>query len=118
MIPSLKFNKIMVREIKEEKTPGGIIMPVLQDFKSQSYGVVIAVGPGRTTEYGVTIPVCVKPGDKVTISMNVTAKIKVDGVEYWVVPDSEVICVHDPEPELTTPAMILLNESKEETCQK
>jgi chaperonin GroES len=90
-----KFNKILVREIREEITPGGIIVPITQDFKATAYGVVSAVGPGRITEHGITIPVCVKEGDKVTISMNVTSKIKDDGIEYWVVPDSEVICVHE-----------------------
>jgi chaperonin GroES len=103
MIINPKFNKILVKEIREEKSPGGIIMPVVQDYRAQCYGEVIAVGPGRITEHGVTIPICVKVGDKVTISMNITSKIKVDGIEFWVVPDSEVICTHTEEETCQTP---------------
>ena len=91
-----KFNKIIVKEIREEKSPGGIIMPVVHE-KYVGYGVVIAVGPGRTTEYGVIIPCCVVPGDKITFSMNVVTKITIDGIEYWVMPDQEVIVTHEEE---------------------
>jgi chaperonin GroES len=89
------YNKIVVKEIKEEKSPGGIIMPVIQDNKFTAYGVVLAAGPGRVSESGQVLPVCVKEGDKVTISLNVTTTMKVDGGEVWIVPDSEVICIHE-----------------------
>jgi chaperonin GroES len=88
-----KFNKIVVKEAIEERTKSGLIL-VHQEGRFTGNGVVVAVGPGRTTESGITIPVCVAVGAKVTFSLNVCTRIKVDGVEYLVMPDQEVICEH------------------------
>jgi|SRR5271157_1190060 len=93
-----KYNKVVIREIKEEVTVGGIIMPVIQDSKYTAFGEVLAVGPGRMLDSGVINPCCTVPGEKVTFGLaGGSMKLKVDGVEYWVIPDHEIICGHPEE---------------------
>lgn len=58
-------DKALVRRLEHEsKTPGGLFIPDAAKEKGQD-GVVIAVGPGRTTPEGKVIPMTLKEGDRV-----------------------------------------------------
>lgn len=73
---------------------GAILLADLGEDKAK-VGEVIAVGPGRTTEFGTKIDVNVKVGDTVLIPKIGFQRVDVDGEEYWVGPDKEIIAVVD-----------------------
>ena len=76
---------------KERKTASGLIIPAGADGdKNGKRGQVVAVGSGRVEE-GKTIPVSVKVGDTVIFQWGDT--IKVDGAEYYIVRESEILAV-------------------------
>ena len=57
------YDKVLIKRIEDEtKTPGGIIIPEAAKEKAQT-GKVVAVGKGKVTEDGKTIPMQVKKGD-------------------------------------------------------
>lgn len=59
------YDRIVVQRLEEdEKTPGGIVIPSTAKEKAH-VGKVIAVGPGRVTPEGKTLPLAVKVGDQV-----------------------------------------------------
>lgn len=78
-------------ESKEKKTSAGIIIPLTaSEGKEGKRGFVVAVGPGRTEE-GKLIPLSVKVGDKVLFQWG--DKISVEGEEYYIVRESEILAV-------------------------
>lgn len=79
-------------EDTSEKSPGGIILPDTTKEKPQ-VGEVIAVGPGRTTDDGKTIPLNVKVGDLVIHSKYSGSEYKKDGIEYLIVRESDLLAV-------------------------
>ena len=72
-------------------TASGIIIPDSVKEKPME-GTVIAVGPGKY-EDGIRIPVSVKPGDRVMFSKYGFDEIKMNGVEYYVISESNVLAV-------------------------
>ncbi|GBD24941.1 10 kDa chaperonin 5 [bacterium HR30] len=85
-------DRILVKRIsEEEKTKGGIIIPDTAKEKPQE-GKVVAVGPGRT-EDGKTIPVSVKPGDRILFGKYAGTEIKLDGEEHLILREDDVLGV-------------------------
>lgn len=76
----------------EEKTAGGIIIPDTAKEKPQE-GKVIAVGPGAKSEDGKTIPMDVKVGDRVLFGKWSGTEVKVDGKEYSIMKESDIMGV-------------------------
>jgi chaperonin GroES len=74
----------------EEKTKGGIVLPDTAQEKPQK-GTVIAVGPGRVADDGKRIPPTVKKGDKVIYAKYGGSEIDVDGKEYMILRESDVL---------------------------
>ncbi len=77
---------------EEEKTKGGIFIPDAAKEKRQE-GKVIAVGEGKTTENGKTVPLKVKVGDKVLYGGYSSAKINIDDKEYLIVKYEDIEAV-------------------------
>ena len=75
---------------KEEVSKGGIILPDTAKEKPQE-GQIIAVGPGRLTEDGKRIAMEVKVGEKVLFAKYAGTEIKLDGEEYLIVRESDVM---------------------------
>ena len=75
---------------KEEVTKGGIVLPDTAKEKPQE-GEVVAVGPGRVTEEGNRIPLDVKKGDTIVYPKYSGTELKVDGEEYLIMRESEVL---------------------------
>ena len=75
---------------KEETTKGGIILPDTVKEKPQE-GEVIAVGPGRMTEEGKRIALDVKKGDTVVYPRYSGTELKIEGEEYLIMRESEVL---------------------------
>lgn len=83
-------DKVLVKRIEyEDKTPGGIIIPDAAKEKAQ-HGKVIAVGPGRTTTEGKTLPVGVKVGDKVFFGKYAGTEA---GDDYLIIKEDEILGV-------------------------
>jgi chaperonin GroES len=76
----------------EEKTAGGIIIPDTAKEKPQE-GKVIAVGPGAKTEDGKVIPMDVKVGDRVLFGKWSGTEVKVNGKEYSIMKESDIMGV-------------------------
>jgi len=76
----------------EEQKIGGIIIPDTAKEKPQQ-GKVIAVGSGRVTDKGEVLPLDVKAGDTVLFGKYSGSEIKVDGKEYLIVREDEILGV-------------------------
>ncbi len=86
-------DRILVRRMaEEEKTAGGIIIPDTAKEKPQR-GEVVAAGKGRITEDGKTLPLEVKVGDKVLISKYSGTELKLEGTDYLMIREEDVLGV-------------------------
>jgi chaperonin GroES len=86
-------DRVVVKRIEaEEKTAGGIIIPDTAKEKPQQ-GEVTAVGPGGRDESGKLIPIDVKAGDRVLFGKWSGTEVKIDGVEYLIMKESDIMGV-------------------------
>lgn len=83
-------NRVVVEPLKEE-TKGGIILPATADKEKAEKGKVIAVGPGKLMDNGQRAPIEVKVGDKVMFKKYSPDEIKVEGKDYLVLEDSDIM---------------------------
>ncbi len=84
-------DRILVRRMaEEEKTAGGIIIPDTAKEKPQR-GEVVATGKGRVNEEGKQIALEVKVGDKVLFSKYSGTELKLDGKEYLMMREEDVL---------------------------
>lgn len=84
-------DRILVRRTKEdETTTGGIIIPDTAKEKPQR-GEVVATGKGRMTEDGKVLPLEVKTGDKVLFSKYAGTDLKLNGEEFLMITESDVL---------------------------
>lgn len=77
---------------QEEVTKGGIIIPDTVKEKPMQ-GEVVAVGSGKMLEDGKIIPLEVKVGDKVLYGKYSGTEVKVEGEEYLIVKESEILAI-------------------------
>jgi chaperonin GroES len=80
---------------EEQKSSGGIIIPDTAKEKPQR-GTVVAVGTGKTKDDGTRIPMDVKEGDEVLFGKYAGKEVKIDGVEYLILEDDEILGVVEP----------------------
>ena len=83
---------VVTRIDAENKTAGGIIIPDTAKEKPTE-GKVIAVGPGGRDESGKLIPIDVKKGDRVLFGKWSGTEVKIDGVEYLIMKESDIMGV-------------------------
>lgn len=84
-------DRVLVQPLDgEEKTAGGLIIPDTAKEKP-SEGKVIAVGPGAKTEDGKILPMEVKVGDLVLFGKWSGTEVKIDGVEYSIMKESDIM---------------------------
>jgi chaperonin GroES len=76
----------------EQKLASGIVLPDIAAEKPQQ-GEVLAVGSGRVLENGTRIPMEVKVGDKVLYGKYSGAEVSVDGADYLILKESDVLAV-------------------------
>lgn len=85
-------DRVLVKPIDEgEQMYGNIVIPDMGKEKPEM-GEVVAIGPGRTSEYGGFIGVNVKVGEIVLVPKIGSLRIDFEGQEYFVVPDREILC--------------------------
>jgi chaperonin GroES len=86
-------DRILVRRVQEVGTTrGGIIIPDSAKDKPQE-GEVIAVGRGKTNDKGETFPLDVKAGDRVLFGKYSGTEIKIDGEDFLIMKEEEVLGV-------------------------
>ncbi|OHB58212.1 MAG: co-chaperone GroES [Planctomycetes bacterium RBG_13_44_8b] len=84
-------DRVVVKpEEAEEKTAGGIVLPDTAKEKPLM-GKVIAVGPGKMLDNGKRTEVAVKKNDVVLFGKYGGNNIKIDGVEYKILSESEIL---------------------------
>jgi chaperonin GroES len=86
-------DRVVVKRIDaEEKSAGGIIIPDTAKEKP-SQGEVIAVGPGGRDETGKLVPLDVQVGNRVLFGKWSGTEVKIDGVEYLIMKESDIMGV-------------------------
>ena len=84
-------DRILVKRIEEkEQKVGGIIVPDSAKEKPTE-AEVVAVGSGRVLESGARLPLAVKAGDKVLIGKWSGTEVKIEGQEYLILKEDEVL---------------------------
>src|SRR5579863_6136368 len=87
-------DRIVVKRIEEsaEKTASGLYIPDSAKEKPQE-GEVIAVGNGKRNDKGEIVPLDVKAGDRILFGKYSGSDIKIDGTEYMIMREDEVLGV-------------------------
>jgi chaperonin GroES len=86
-------DRVVIRRIEEqEQVRGGIIIPDTAKEKPQQ-GEVVAVGQGKTLDNGSRIELDVKVGDRVLFGKYSGTEIKLDGEEYLIMREEEILGV-------------------------
>jgi chaperonin GroES len=87
------YDRIVVKRIEEQETVrGGIIIPDTAKEKPQE-GEVVAVGKGKRLEDGKVVPLDVQVGDRILFGKYSGSDIKLDGDEYMIMREDEVLGV-------------------------
>ena len=78
-----------------EKSAGGILIPDTATKEKSKIGMVVAVGPGRTSDEGRLIPTSIKPGSKVVFNAGWDNEVDLgdDDEEYFLVKESDILAV-------------------------
>ncbi len=88
------FNNVIVKPLKDEKiTESGIILPDTVDKEKPEKGEIIAVGSGKVLENGQVAKMSVKVGDQVMFKKYSPDEVKVDGQDYLVLSESDIIAI-------------------------
>jgi chaperonin GroES len=92
------YDRIVVKRIEEqEQMQGGLYIPDSAKEKPQE-GEVVAVGKGKRLEDGKVISLDVQPGDRILFGKYSGSDIKIEGEEYLIMREDEVLGILDAEP--------------------
>ncbi len=84
-------DRILVSRVEEEtKTTGGIIIPDTAQEKPME-GLVVETGPGARNDSGKLVPLDVKPGDRILFGKWSGNEVKIDGKEFVIMKESDVM---------------------------
>lgn len=86
-------DKVLVQRLEaENKTAGGIVLPDTAKEKPQK-GKIIATGKGKVLDDGTPKKMQVKKGDIVLFTSYAGTEIKIDGIEYLIMDESDIMAV-------------------------
>jgi chaperonin GroES len=86
-------DRVVIEAVEQaQASAGGVILPDTVKEKPQE-GIVIFVGPGRRTDKGEVIPMDLKVNDRVIYSKYSGSEIKLDGKDYLIVSEKDVLAV-------------------------
>jgi chaperonin GroES len=84
-------DRVLVQRVEsEEKTAGGIIIPDTAQEKPM-HGTIVAVGSGGRDDSGKLVPLDVKEGDTVLFGKWSGTEVKVDGMDYLIMKESDIM---------------------------
>ncbi len=78
---------------KEEVTKGGILLPDTASKEKPQEGKVIEVGSGKVLDNGQKVALEVQKGDKVIFSKYAGSEVKVDGEEYLILSERDILAI-------------------------
>ena len=78
---------------EETKTKSGIVLPDTVEKDKPQEGTVVAVGPGKLSDSGKRTDMQVKAGDKVLFSKYSPTEVKVEGKEYLMASESDILAI-------------------------
>jgi len=86
-------DRVLVKRVEqEEQVRGGIIIPDTAKEKPQE-AEVVAVGPGKLNDEGKRSPMDVKEGDRILVGKYSGSEIKIEGNEYVILREDEILAV-------------------------
>jgi len=93
------YDRIVVRRLdnEAEKTSGGLYIPDSAKEKPQE-GEVVSVGKGKRLEDGKVVPLDVSAGDRILFGKYSGSEIKLDGEEFLIMREDEVLGILDAKP--------------------
>ncbi len=90
-------DRVLIEPLSKEELEGrsklGIIIPDTAEKERPEQGRVVAVGDGKRDENGKLIPVGLKKGQRVLFSKYGPSEIKVDGKEYLIAKEEDVLAI-------------------------
>ena len=88
------YDRIVVKRVENdgEKTSGGLYIPDSAKDKPQE-GEVVATGKGKRLEDGKIVPLDVQKGDRILFGKYSGSEIKIDGNEYLIMREDEILGV-------------------------
>src|SRR6202521_5090165 len=93
------YDRIVVKRIEQQETmQGGLYIPDSAKEKPQE-GEVVAVGKGKRLEDGKVVSLDVQVGDKILFGKYSGSDIKIDGAEYLIMREDEVLGILDAVPQ-------------------
>ena len=88
-------DRVVIKRVEEtENIAGGIIIPDTAKEKPQE-GEVVAVGKGKRNDDGTLIPLDVKAGDRILFGKYAGNEIRIDGQEYLIIREDEILGVFE-----------------------
>ena len=97
-------DRVIVHRLDEgEQQIGGIIIPDTAKEKPQQ-GTVIAAGNGKANDAGKRVPLDVKAGDRILFGKYAGQEIKLDGQEYFIMKEDDVLAVIEGQTKKTAAA--------------
>lgn len=99
------YDRLVVKRVESEaeKTSGGLFIPDSAKEKPQE-GEVVAVGKGKRLEDGKVAPLDVQAGDRILFGKYSGSEIKLDGEEYLIMREDEVLGILDSQPKVAKKA--------------
>ena len=95
-------DRIVVKRIEEQETKvGGLFIPDSAKEKPQE-GEVVAVGKGKRLEDGKVVPLDVQKGDRILFGKYSGSEIRIDGEEFMIMREDEVLGVLEGAPKKAT----------------
>src|SRR5574340_1317940 len=92
------YDRLVVKRIEEKETKvGGLYIPDTAKEKPQE-GEVVAVGKGKRLDDGKLVPLDVQVGDRILFGKYSGSDIKIDGVEYMIMREDEVLGILESAP--------------------
>jgi chaperonin GroES len=85
---------IVERLAQSDERAGSLIIPDSAKEKPL-HGKVLAAGPGKSDKDGKRVPMDVKPGDMILFGKYSGQEIKLDGVEYLIMKEDDVLAIHE-----------------------
>jgi chaperonin GroES len=92
------FDNVVVEHVEQQdKTTGGVFLPDTAKEKPQE-GIIRAIGSGRVLENGTKLDMNVKVGDRVLYRKYSGSEVKIDGTEYLIIPEKDILAIVDKVP--------------------
>ena len=88
----LEDRVVVLPKEAEDKTASGIILPDTAQEKPQE-ATIVAMGPGKASDSGTIVKMTVKVGDKVLYGKYSGSEVNVDGKEYLIMRESDILAI-------------------------